>query len=342
MKALVKYKEGPGNVEIRDIEIPSVEDHEILIKTRSAGFCGTDLEIYRWEFKTRIPVIMGHEGAGEVVEVGQAVTGVKIGDRVALETSKIICGTCDYCRMGRYNLCSVRKGMGYGTDGTFAEYIKTNGGRVHRISKKILFEEAGILETLSVATRAVIQVANVKGGDTVLVSGPGPIGLLLVQVVKAVGASKVIVAGRKSKNRLELSKELGATSAFSGQDDVVGAVKEITNGKGADLFFECSGNAHAFKDLLPAVKKGGQVILVGLYPEEISFGLNTIVTNELEVKGTWTSGVFTDWARTIALVEAGQVKMTPLISHRFPLEGWEEIVNLMEQGACIKAIFTMS
>ena len=122
----------------------------------------------------------------------------------------------------------------------------------------------------------------------------------------------------------------------------MGAVKEITNGKGADLFFECSGNAHAFKDLLPAVKKGGQVILVGLYPEEISFGLNTIVTNELEVKGTWTSGVFTDWARTIALVEAGQVKMTPLISHRFPLEGWEEIVNLMEQGACIKAIFTMS
>jgi 2-desacetyl-2-hydroxyethyl bacteriochlorophyllide A dehydrogenase len=340
MKALVKYKEGPGNAEIRDVEIPTIEDHEILIKTRSAGFCGTDLEIYRWDFKTRIPVIMGHEGAGEVVEVGRSVTGVRVGDRVALETSKIICGTCDYCRIGRYNLCSVRRGMGYGTDGTFAEYIKTNGSRVHRIPKNIPLEEAGILETLSVATRAVIQMGNVKGGDTVLVSGPGPIGLMLVQVVRTVGASKIIMVGRKSQNRLQLARELGATSVFSAQDDVVSAVKEMTNGKGADLFFECSGNAHAFKDLLPAVRKGGQIVLVGLYPEEIPFGLNTIVTNELEIKGTWTSGVFTDWARTIALVGSGQVRLTPLISHRFPLEDWQEVVHLMEQGSCIKSVFT--
>jgi L-iditol 2-dehydrogenase len=340
MKALVKYKEGPGNLEMRDMKIPSIDDHEVLIKTRSAGFCGTDLEIYRWDFKTVIPVIMGHEGAGEVAEVGRSVTGVRVGDRVALETSKIICGTCDYCRIGRYNLCSSRRGMGYGTDGTFAEFIKTNGGRIHRIPGSIPIEEAGILETLSVATRAAIQIAAVKGGDTVLISGPGPIGLFLVQVVRAAGASKIIMVGRKSQNRLRLAKELGATSVLTGQDDAVSSVKDLTHGKGADVFFECSGNGSAFQNLLPALKRGGQVVLVGLYPEEIPFRLNNIVTNELEVKGTWTSGVFTDWARAISLVESGQVRLTPLISHRFPLTEWQQVIQLMEQGSCIKSVFT--
>ncbi len=301
MKALVKYQEGPRNIEVREVEVPSIDDHEVLVRTRAAGFCGTDLEIYRWDFKTTIPVIMGHEGAGEVAAAGSSVTGVKVGDRVALETSKIICGACHYCRTGRYNLCPGRRGMGYGTDGTFAEYVKVNGSRVHRIPENISFEEAGILETLSVATRAGVQIAAVKGGDTVLVSGPGPIGLLLVQVARAAGASKIIMVGRKSQNRLRLARELGAAHVFSAQEDMISAVKDITNGKGADLFFECSGNADAFVSLIPTVKKGGQIILVGLYPKEVQFGLNAIVTNELEVKGTWTSGVFTDWARTIFL-----------------------------------------
>jgi L-iditol 2-dehydrogenase len=339
MKALVKVQEGPGHVEVREVGVPAIEDHEVLIKTRAAGFCGTDLEIVHGDFKTAIPVIMGHEGAGEVVAAGRSVTGVKTGDRVALETSKIICGACFYCRTGRYNLCSTRRGMGYGTDGTFAEYVKTNGGRVHRIPESMPFDEAGILEPLSVATRAAVQIAAVRGGDTVLVSGPGPIGLLLVQVARAAGASRIMMVGRKSRNRLQLAKELGAAHVFSAQDDAVSAIKDLTAGKGVDVFFECSGNAHAFQNLLPAVKKAGQVILVGLYPEDVPIGLNAIVTGELEVKGTWTSGVFTDWMRTIALVEAGQVRLAPLISHRFPLENWREAVQLMEQGACIKSVF---
>jgi 2-desacetyl-2-hydroxyethyl bacteriochlorophyllide A dehydrogenase len=343
MKALVKYAEGPGNVEIQNVPIPVIEDHEILVKVHAAGFCGTDTEIYRWDFKTRIPVIMGHEGAGEVVEVGRSVTGIHAGDRVALETSKIICGTCDYCRIGRYNLCYNRRGMGYGTDGTFAEFVKTEGDKAHRIPENISYEEAAILEPLSVTTRAVIQIADIQGGDTVLVSGPGPIGLFLLQVVKAVGASKIIVVGRKSQERLALAKALGATHLFrSGQDDVVTSVRDMTHGKGADLFFECSGNSQAFQGLLPSVKKGGQIILVGLYPEVVQLGLNTIVINELEIKGTWTSGVFTDWARAIAMVEAGQVRIKPLLSHSFPLEGWREVLHLMEQGSCIKSVFTLS
>jgi|Deesub1362A_J573_1020465.scaffolds.fasta_scaffold00394_3 2-desacetyl-2-hydroxyethyl bacteriochlorophyllide A dehydrogenase len=340
MKALVKYEEGPGNIEIRNVKIPSIEDHEVLVKVKAAGFCGTDMEIYRWDFKTKIPVIMGHEGAGEVVEVGGAVSEIHVGDRVALETSKIICGRCDYCRVGRYNLCAERRGLGYGTDGTFAEYVKTIGDKVHRIPENISYEEAAILEPLSVATRAVIQIANVKAGDTITISGPGPIGLFVLQVVKAAGASKIIMVGRKNQSRLKLAEKLGATHVLrSGHDDVLSFIKEITDGKGTDLFFECSGNVLAFQNLLPTVKKGGQIILVGLYPEEVEFGLNTIVMNELELKGTWTSGVFTDWARTIALVEEGRVKMTPLISHRFPLENWEEVINLMEKGACIKTVF---
>ena len=229
MKALVKYAEGPGNIEVRDVPEPIIEKDEVKVRIKVAGFCGTDAEIAAGMFKTTVPIILGHEGVGEVVEVGPAAANVKVGDRVILETSRNTCQNCFYCRTGNYHLCSQRKGAGYGTDGVFAEFAKAQGDKAHRLPAPISYEEAIIMEPTNTATRAATQIAEVRGGDSALITGAGPIGLGVLQVVKACGASKVIIVGRTNQMRLNAAKELGASYVLiAGQDNVGSIVSQVT------------------------------------------------------------------------------------------------------------------
>lgn len=338
MKALVKYAPGPGNVEIRDIPEPVISDEEVKIRIRAAGFCGTDAEILSGDFKTKIPVVLGHEGVGEIAEIGKRVRDIRLGDRVILETSRETCGSCYYCRTGDYHLCIQRKGAGYGIDGVFAEYAKAPGDKVHRIPENLTFEEAVVMEPINTATRAATKIAEIRGGDSVLITGSGPIGLGVLQVISACGASKVIVVGRNNQARLNAAKALGATCALKAGEDVRALVNKLTQGLGVDLFFECSGNTEAFLEGLSLVRKRGQVIVVGVYRHPVELDLNQILWKELVIRTVVTSGVYTDWKRTLAMAESGQIQLKPFVSHVYPLENWQKLVRQREEGLVIKGL----
>jgi len=344
MKALVKYAEGPGNIEIREVPVPEIGPGDVLVEVISAGLCGTDMEIYHGHFRPVIPVTMGHEGSGIVAEVGERVRHIKRGDRVCFETSRTICGDCYFCRTGKYNLCAARKGLGYGANGTFAQYVAVAGDRTHRIPAQLTLDEAAICEPLSVAVKAVTAISRLKEGDTSVIIGAGTIGLFTLQVARAVGASKVIVIELRHKDRLQLARELGANHVVCLADGVsaLEAVAELTDGMGGDVVFEVSGAPQAATQSIDLARKSGQVVLVGLYSGEVPVAWDRVVTREIEVRGSWTSGVSADWTRMMQLVASGQIKLRPLISHIMPLERWRDGFDLMRQGKCIKIVFHCS
>jgi len=339
MKAVVKTAPGFGNIEIKDVPVPEIGQDEILVKVRAAAMCGTDMEIYRGEFKTVIPVIPGHEFSGEVEKVGKNVRSVVPGDRVVSETSNVICGKCYYCRTGRYNLCAERKGLGYGANGAFAEYVRIPEFVAHKIPPRITFDEAALCEPLSVATRAVGAISDVHAADNVVVVGAGAISLFLLQVVKASGAGKIIVT-EINDDRLKMAKQLGADATVNvKKEDALQRIREETNGVGADIVFEATGSPQAVPPLLDYVRKAGEVVIVGVFPKPVEIDVNKIVMNELKVLSSWTSGVFTDWNRSLTLLEKNMVTTKPLITHRFPLEKWLEGTKLMEKQECIRIVF---
>ena len=343
MKALVKYAEGPGNIEIQEVPMPEIGPSEVMVEVVSAGLCGTDIKIYHGQFKTVLPVIIGHEGSGIVAEVGEKIDHIKPGERVCVETSRTICGNCHFCRTGKYNLCDERKGLGYGANGTFAQYVVVAGERTHQIPERVTMDEAALCEPLAVAVRAVNTISALEAGDTAVVIGAGPIGLFTVQVAKAAGASKVIAVDL-NRDRLHLARELGADQVVCPADGMsaLESVTELTKGAGGDVVFEVSGAPEAARQSIDLARKNGQVVLVGLCPGEIPVAWNKVIMREIEIKGSWTSGVFTDWARMMRLLELGQIKIRPLISHILPLERWPEGFDLMHEGKCIKVVFRCS
>lgn len=346
MKALVKYDAKAGCAELREVPRPSPGPGEALVRVYAAGLCGTDMEVFRGEFPTAVPVIMGHEGAGVVEEINAGPGGADAGDdgiargcRVALETSKQLCGRCVYCKSGRYNLCPSRKGLGYGGDGTFAEYVVVSSSRIHRLPDEIGWEEAAIIEPLSVACRAVLTIGQLSLGQSVVVVGSGPIGILVAQVARAAGARPVVLVGRSNRRRTELALELGVDHVVltAEEPDPVGAVGRVLRG-GADVVFEASGNPDATSTAIEIVRPAGRLVLVGLYPRRAAVDWNRVVTREVEVRGTWTSGVFADWRNAIKLVQARAVLLEPLITHRFTLEEWAKAFTVANGGEAVKVV----
>lgn len=342
MKALVKMSDKPRDVKYMEVDAPSPQEGYLLLKIKASGLCGTDMEVYHSQFKTsKVPIIMGHEGSGEVIELGKNVQGFALGDRVCFETPWVICEKCKFCRTGKYNLCLARKGLGYNTDGTFAEFLTVNASRAHTLPDSISFEEAALLEPLSVGMRAVVEISNLKTGDDVVILGSGPIGLMIAHVAAISGAKNTIVVGRRNRMRLDLAKKIGADHAIRLEDgiDPIAAVQELTAG-GADIVFEATGHPPTAITALELVKKGGEVIMAGLYPSPVEVLWNRVVQKEIIVKGSWTSGVFTDWERSLAYVSKGTIDIKPYITHKIPLPQWEEAIELMDTGQCIKVVLT--
>ncbi|MBC7190709.1 zinc-binding dehydrogenase, partial [Candidatus Aerophobetes bacterium] len=244
MKAVVKFEKGHGNVEVREVEEPRVGEGEVKIEVKAAGICGTDIHIYHDRFKNNPPVILGHEFCGVVREVGKNVTEFKEGDRVTSETAGWVCGKCFYCRTGNYNLCPERKGIGYMLNGAFTRFCVVRKEIVHRLPDNVDFISGALCEPLSCAVHGIIEETGIETGDVVLVIGPGPIGLLSVQIAKTEGG-KVIVTGLSvDEERLSLAKELGADFVVNVEkDNVEKLVRDLTDGYGADVVLECSGSS---------------------------------------------------------------------------------------------------
>ena len=322
MKALVKTTAGVGNLVVLDVPEPTPQRDQLKIEVMASAICGTDLHIHDDEYTNCPPVVLGHEMSGVVVAVGEDVTRFAVGDRVTSETFKATCGKCRFCRSGLIGLCVDRKSMGVHVDGAFAKYVCQREESLHRLPDNIDFEAGSMSEPSAVAVRAVYERASVSPGDVVLVSGPGPVGLLCLQVAKSIGAAVVLVGVTGDEHRLELGKTMGADIALCATTDSFAELLDLTGGLGADVAIECGGSKASLNQCIRHVRKGAQLVLVGLFGRKIDVDLDAAIVKELTVLPSFTYTHQT-WERTMRMLGEGSIRTTPLVSGRFPLTEWE-------------------
>jgi L-iditol 2-dehydrogenase len=338
MKALVKKGLGAENVLLMEIPEPKLKENEIKIKVHAAGICGTDLHIIADEYPANYPVAMGHEFSGTVEELGSAVKDFSIGDRVVSLTAVETCGKCSYCYEGLLMLCENRKSIGSGVNGAFAEYLKVPEHLAFKIPETVSMDEAVLSEPLACMVRCVIERGTVKAGDDVLISGPGTIGLLTMQLANVSGGRCIVLGTSNDLERLRLAKELGAAEIIVvDQENAFDRIKELTNSKGVDVAFECAGAEVSAQNCLKLLKKTGLYVQVGLFASSINFDMNLALTKEINLTNGYASER-TSWVRTLKLLEEGKVKVAPLISTILPIEKWAEGVDLSKNKLAFKVL----
>lgn len=338
MKAVVKTAPGVGNVELRDIDEPACPPGWVKIAVRATGICGTDLHIYHDEFKTWPPVVMGHEIAGAVAEVGKGVERVRAGDRVTTETYISTCGACRFCRDGRINLCPQRRSLGSGMNGGFTSYVVVPERNVYLLPDHVSDLAGALCEPLACVVHGALELPRLAPGDVAVIAGPGAIGLLTLQVVKAAGATVVLLGTAADAHRLEMAARLGADHTF----DVAGAgyqdaLAELTDGNGADIVYECSGAGPAARRLLELVRRGGQYAQIGLFGQPVTWDLDQLCYKELSVTGS-NASTPSAWRRALALLAGGQAQTEPLVSGVYPLTQWRAAFDIFEQRTGLKTV----
>jgi len=340
MKALRKLRRGPGNVELVNVDPPRPGEGEVIVKVQYAGVCGTDIHILHDLYpKALPPVTLGHEFCGVVSELGIDVQGWKVGDRVTVESAAEFCGVCEFCRSGQTQRCEKRQAFGSGRDGAFAPFVVTRQNGLHRLPDHVSFQEGALCEPLACAVHAVMERSSVEPGQKVLVTGPGPIGLLVLQVAKAVGATVVISGTQRDEERLKLAKRMGADQFVQiDQQDLNSLVHEFTRGIGVDAAYECSGAEDALSDCFQGVRRGGEIVQVGLFGSPIELNYDQVTFKEVQVKGSFTHNRRT-WEKAIDLLRDRKVDLTSLVSREFPLDQWEEAFRLFERGVGLKYLF---
>ena len=339
MKAVAKTARGPGNVELIDARVPQAVDGHVVVEVRAAGICGTDLHIYHDEYPSNPPVILGHEVAGVVAEVGDGVTSCSPGDRVTSETYFYVCGSCEFCRDGYPNLCAERLSIGSGVNGAFAKYIVVPALNVHRLPENVDDLAGALTEPLACCVHA-LEHTRVEPGNVVVVSGPGTIGLLMSQVANAAGAQVVVLGTAVDSRRLELARELAAAVTINVEEnDTVQTVLELTAGIGADVVFECSGVGAAAQTALKLVRRHGRYAQVGLFGRPITWDLQQVALKEIRVTGSFAT-VPSAWRKAVRLMESGQVQTRPLVSHVLPMTQWEEAFRIFESRQGVKIVLT--
>ncbi len=342
MKALVKYAKGPGNMDIRDVPEPHAETGQVKIEVKAAGICGSDIHIYHDDIAIPLkpPVVTGHEFSGVITEIGEEVSGWQIGDRVVSETAYEYCGVCDYCQSGFYNMCNHRKVLGYWFNGVFTHYTVVPAARLHRLPENLDFISGALMEPLACVTHAACELTRIMAGDVVLVTGPGAIGLLALQVAKAQGATVIVAGTNADADRLQKAAELGADVCVDvTAQNLVDTAADITHGYGADVVLECSGNADAANDALLAVRKRGQFTQIGLFGQPVTIDFEKICFKELQVTGSLGSR-WLSWKKALQLTAQGHVQLRPLASDIFPLTDWEHAFTLFEKKAGLKLVLT--
>jgi len=339
MQAVMKVERGVGHVELRDIPEPAPQAGQVKIAVRAAGICGTDLHIYDDEFPVRPPVVLGHEVAGEIAEIGDGVDGIEVGTPVTTETYFYTCGECRFCRTGHQNLCMERKSIGSGVNGGFTKYVIVPADNVHPLPESVDFKAGALTEPLACVVHGVQTQRTVNAGDVAVIAGPGAIGLLTLQVVKASGAAVVMLGTDADSHRLELARTLGADHVVNVQkDDPAELLGDITpEGKGADVVYECSGAGAAAGQLLQLVRRQGRYVQIGLFGKPIAWDLDQVCYRELIVTGS-NASVPSAWMRALQLMESGQVQTAPLISDTFALNEWETAFDAFRSKSGVKVL----
>jgi len=343
MLAVVQYGLTAGEVELRELPQPQPGEGEAVLAVGAVGVCGSDVHQFHatqsWPVAT--PVVLGHEFTGTVAALGPGVQSWQEGDRVVSETAAFICGVCPLCRSGNYNVCPHRKGFGYGIDGAMAGYVRVPARCLHRIPDHLPFETTALTEPACVAYNAVVERSALRPGDSVLVLGPGPIGLLCLLMARLRGAGTTIVAGlSRDASRLALARTLGASHTVEIDTmDTLETVRGTDDGLGIDLVIDAAGAASAFELALAAVRPMGQITKVGWGPGPLGFSLDPLVQKAVNLNGAFSHNHST-WERVLGLLASGQLNVAPLVGVRAPLAEWRQAFDGMHTGDVVKAVLT--
>lgn len=347
MRAAVLYGEGDMRL-VDDYPVPQPGPGEVLIEVKACAICGTDPKILAHGWPNHPPYgrfIFGHEYTGIVVARGEGVTEFTAGDRVAVEPHKG-CGVCDNCRDGRYTTClnygNHEKGhrhYGFSANGGYAEYVCNHVNSVYKIPDDLPLDEATLITTAATSLYGIRRIGGIQAGETVVVSGPGAIGLMGVAMARLLGAGRIVLTGTRSE-RLELGRALGADVTINvREEDVVERVFELTGGVGADAVLECAGTTQAVVDAVEFSKKNGRVALVGIYQEPAPLNVNKIVQWNILLAGSKAEGE-RSLARALALLGRKTVDLSSLITHTFSLDQIHVAFETAEKrlGGAIKVV----
>lgn len=337
MKALVK-KHAQQGLWLEDVPEPEVGTNDVLIRVDRTGICGTDVHIYEWDDWAQktipVPMVVGHEFVGEVIEVGSNVLDFHPGEIVSGE-GHVVCGRCRNCLAGRRHLCNKTEGIGVNRPGAFAEYIALPMTNVWHHSDSVDRDIASIFDPFGNAVHTALSFPVL--GEDVLITGAGPIGLMAAAVVRHAGARHVVITD-VNPWRLELARKLGVTRAVNVREEKLADVqKSLGMAEGFDVGLEMSGNPSAFRDMIAGMCHGGKIAMLGIPAEEMSIDWNTVVFNMLTVKGIYGREMYETWYKMTVMLESG-LDISPVITHRMDFQDFEDGFAAMRSGQSGKVL----
>lgn len=336
MKALQKKVKGPG-LELCQVEVPKIRADQVLVKIEMAAICGTDLHIYNWNSwsanRVQPPRILGHEFTGRIVQLGADVTGLQAGMLVTAE-GHFTCGRCYYCRTGQGHICDDVKILGVDVDGIFAEYAAIDAKNVWPLPEDGDPAIGAVHDPLGNAVHAAYT--HCLTGQNVVITGCGPIGLFCIALARQAGARRVF-ASDVNDYRINLAKKLGADYVVNAQEEDLADIVHGATGIGADILLEMSGSRPALASGLDALRKGAVVSLLGIFSDQVDMNLDAVIFKQLTLYGINGRRIFDTWFQMEAALAAG-LDVSPVITHRFSFEQYEEAMALMNSGRCGKVL----
>ena len=340
MRAVVNIEKAPDRVELLERQVPETGPDEVLLQVGAVGVCGSDL--HQWHnshaWAVNYPVILGHEFGGTIARVGSGVVGFKEGDRVVSETAARTCGTCVYCRTGNYNVCPHRLGFGYGVDGAMAEFVRVPGRCLHHVPDGVSMEDAAMTEPACVAANAVLELSHIRPGDFVVVLGPGPIGLMALQMARLCSPGEIWVVGtRRDSHRLSIARSLGASRTLVSEDeDVVEMARSPGDGLGAHLVVDCVGISATLQQSLEIVRPAGQITKIGWGRDPVGFSLDPLIQKAARLQGSY-SHTWQTWERVLGLYARGDIRAAPL-RQTYSLKEWRAAFEAMDSLEVAKSV----
>ena len=337
MKALVKFGKGREGMELRDVPMPVIKEGELLVKILAAGICGTDLHIMNDEFPAIMPVTIGHEFIGSIVEVGSDVKGFELGDQIVSMTAAVTCGSCTYCKHGIPMLCSNRKSIGSGVNGAMAEYMAIPADISFKLPENRKNDLSMVVcEPAACCVRSVDH-SKLVAGDVTVITGPGPMGQLTMQLAKLQGAFVIMAGTPADKERLAFAKELGADVTVDDPEKLKETVLHYSP-LGADVAFEASGYGPVFNSLVSLLKPGGNLAQLGLYGKPITVDMDALLKKEI-VLTVSNASARSSWERLLRLAGEDRLNLGKFVSATFPLEKWNEAFDMALNKQGYKIVF---
>lgn len=337
MKSLAKLHREKG-IWLTDSKMPELGHNDLLIKIKKTAICGTDMHIYNWDEWAQktipVPMVVGHEYVGTVVDMGEEVKGFTKGDRVSGE-GHITCGHCRNCRAGRRHLCRNTEGVGVNRSGSFAEYLVIPAFNAFKIPSNISDDLASIFDPFGNAVHTTLSFDLV--GEDVLITGAGPIGIMAAAVAQHVGARYVVITDI-NEYRLDLAKKMGATRVVNvAKEDLSDVMKELGMTEGFDVGLEMSGVPAAFSDMLAKMNNGGKIAMLGIPPESVAIDWTKVIFKGLTIKGIYGREMFETWYKMASLLQSG-LDLSPIITHQFDVEDFQQGFDTMGSGQSGKVI----